>query len=353
MIPTPRSGGIAIFAGIVLTLLIWAGFGSVVARLAAESAMCCWIPFGEILSDCDSLLPLQLVACFSSLSEWRTIAGIFRGNFGLVASWAWRCSWWRWSASNRVCESALVGWCVSILWILVLTNALNFLDNMDALSAGIGVIASLVFTAIMIELVGTPVWNVAFLLTVLAGALTGFLVWNRPPASIFMGDCGSNVIGFLLATLTIVGTFYDRSGSRHVMLAPLCVLAVPLYDFSTVILIRLSQGRSPFHGDKSHFSHRLVELGLRPASAVLTIHLTTMMTGLAGLLLYKVEDWSGAMLVIGLVICTLAIVAILETVGRTSVNRMQAARQLEQTQSVPETPVIPSGIRESSSKAIP
>ena len=139
-------------------------------------------------------------------------------------------------------------------------------------------------------MVKTPMWSVALSLVILAGSLTGFLFWNRPPASIFMGDCGSNVIGFLLATLTIVGTFYDYSGSRHVFLAPLCVLAIPLYDFCTVIFIRLKQGRSPFHGDKSHFSHRLVELGLRPAPAVLTIHLATLMTGLGGLLLYKVSD---------------------------------------------------------------
>lgn len=107
------------------------------------------------------------------------------------------------------------------------------------------------------------------------------------------------------------------------MLAPLCVMAVPLYDFCTVILIRLSQRRSPFHGDKSHFSHRLVELGMRPAHAVLTIHLTTAMTGLGGLLLYKVPDWAGATLVVALIFCVLAIIAILETVGRRSVIGMQ------------------------------
>ena len=90
-----------------------------------------------------------------------------------------------------------------------------------------------------------------------------------------------------------------------------------------MILIRLSQRRSPFHGDKSHFSHRLVELGMKPAHAVLTIHLTTMMTGLGGLLLYKVTDWIGATLVLALIFCVLAVIAILETVGRRSVHEIQ------------------------------
>jgi UDP-GlcNAc:undecaprenyl-phosphate GlcNAc-1-phosphate transferase len=107
------------------------------------------------------------------------------------------------------------------------------------------------------------------------------------------------------------------------MLAPLCVMAVPLYDFCTVIFIRLKQGRSPFHGDKSHFSHRLVELGLRPAHAVLTIHLTTAMTGLGALLLYQVPDWNGAALVVALIFMVLSIIAILETVGRRSVSNIQ------------------------------
>ena len=103
------------------------------------------------------------------------------------------------------------------------------------------------------------------------------------------------------------------------------MLAIPLYDFCTVILIRLRHGRSPFHGDKSHFSHRLVEVGLKPAHAVLTIHLATLMTGLGGTLLYKVSDWTGAWLVIALIFCVLSVVAILETAGRRSSKRHRTA----------------------------
>jgi UDP-GlcNAc:undecaprenyl-phosphate GlcNAc-1-phosphate transferase len=132
-----------------------------------------------------------------------------------------------------------------------------------------------------------------------------------------MGDAGSCLVGLWIASLTVLGTFYDeQQAGRHVILAPLCVLAVPLYDFCSVILIRLKQGRSPFHADKSHFSHRLVELGLSKTSAVLTIHLVTLMTGLAGLLLYQVRDWSGAMVVMAMVLCALAVIGILETAGR-------------------------------------
>jgi UDP-GlcNAc:undecaprenyl-phosphate GlcNAc-1-phosphate transferase len=227
-----------------------------------------------------------------------------------------------------------VGWGLTVLWIVVLTNAFNFLDNMDGLSAGIGLIAAVIFAVIMLTGTGQPHWFVAVFLFLVAGSLAGFLFHNWPPARIFMGDTGSCLIGLWLACMTVVGTFYDygrigllgttgESGpaGTHVILAPLCVLAVPLYDFCSVVLIRLSQGRSPFHADKCHFSHRLVELGMSRKQAVLTIYLITLTTGLGGLLLYQVEGWPGALLVFLMVACTLAVIALLETGARSAAKQ--------------------------------
>ena len=327
--PTPRGGGIAIFLGFMIPTVF----------VVAACLMSGW----KHLAGIDPVVE-AIKQTPERLSQFLAIgAGACALFLTGLADDRWNLSWkfrlgLQLSVAVGVVASGVratvfvdqpwFGFAATVLWILVLTNAMNFLDNMDALSAGIGFIASMIFAAIMIVMVKTPAWSVVVLMLFLAGSLLGFLVWNRPPASIFMGDCGSNLIGFLLATLTVTGTFYESTGSRHVMLAPLCVMAVPLYDFCSVILIRLSQGRSPFHGDKSHFSHRLVELGMKPAHAVLTIHLTTMMTGLGGLLLYKVPDWTGAILVIALIFCILAVIAILETVGRRSVNEMQEKQRL-------------------------
>ncbi|MCA9068038.1 MAG: undecaprenyl/decaprenyl-phosphate alpha-N-acetylglucosaminyl 1-phosphate transferase, partial [Planctomycetaceae bacterium] len=212
----------------------------------------------------------------------------------------------------------------SWLWYLVLINVFNFLDNMDGLFFCIALIASLLFSVVMLTGTSEPRWLVGGALLVLAGSISGFLFFhNWPPARIFMGDSGSYFIGLLLASLTMLGTYYEHTEvetSRHVILAPLCILAVPLYDISSVILIRLKQGRSPFQPDKSHFSHRLVELGLKPSRAVLTIYLATLTTGLGGLLLYQVEDWTGALLVALLISCVLAMIGILETAGRRVAN---------------------------------
>ena len=322
--PTPRGGGIAIFLGFIIPTV----FVVVACMLSGSKYLAGIDPVVEAIQQTPErlaqFLAIGIGACvlfFAGLADdrwnlsWKLRLGLqLSVAIGVVAAGV---------KATVFVNQPWFGFAATVLWILVLTNAMNFLDNMDALSAGIGFIASMIFAAIMIVMVKTPAWSVVVLMLFLAGSLLGFLVWNRPPASIFMGDCGSNLIGFLLATLTVTGTFYESTGSRHVMLAPLCVMAVPLYDFCSVILIRLSQGRSPFHGDKSHFSHRLVELGMKPAHAVLTIHLTTVMTGLGGLLLYKVPDWTGAILVIALIFCILAVIAILETVGRRSVNEFQ------------------------------
>jgi UDP-GlcNAc:undecaprenyl-phosphate GlcNAc-1-phosphate transferase len=153
---------------------------------------------------------------------------------------------------------------------------------------------------------------------VIAGALAGFLLHNHSPARLFMGDAGSNFLGFLLGALTVAGTFTrDEPGhafSRYGVLAPLLVMAVPLYDMISVILIRLSEGRSPFLGDRRHFSHRLVARGLTPRQAVWTIDLVTLAGGAGALLLHRL-DGPGAAVVVAQTVCLLGVVAILELAG--------------------------------------
>ncbi len=174
---------------------------------------------------------------------------------------------------------------LTLLWVLVVTNALNFLDNMDGLSAGVATIAGACFLAIAL-LAGQ--WFVAAMLALLVGSLLGFLWFNRPVASIFMGDGGSLVIGFLLAFLSVRITYSHTQNEAitwHAVFTPLVVLAVPLYDFTSVVLLRLKQGKSPFVGDLQHVSHRLVKRGLSKPLAVVTICGLAGVVGLAGVLL--------------------------------------------------------------------
>lgn len=216
----------------------------------------------------------------------------------------------------------VVTWLLSVLWIVALVNAFNMLDNMDGLSAGIAAIASGLLAAVLLTVraadANGPQLFVGGFLLVMVGALVGFLWHNRPVAKLFMGDAGSYFVGFLIAVMTLLATFsgYD-STAQHAVFAPLCVMAVPLYDMTTVLWIRIREGRSPFQADKSHFSHRLVELGLTKGQAVLTIYLTTATCGLGALLLHRV-DAIGAGIILLMILCVLMLIAILETTGRSN-----------------------------------
>ena len=206
---------------------------------------------------------------------------------------------------NTAVTSAL-----SAFWIVLIVNAFNFLDNMDGAAAGIAVIASsILFTAAATSgqiLVGG-------LALVFIGALLGFLVFNFPPAKIFMGNAGSLVVGFFVALLTLRTTYYHetQSGAWYSVFMPVVVMAVPLYDFVSVTLLRISQGKSPLVGDTQHFSHRLKRRGLTETQTVLTLYLTTLCAGLGATFLYQV-NLSGAILIFVQTVMVLCIIAILE-----------------------------------------
>ena len=211
-------------------------------------------------------------------------------------------------------ESRIIASVLSAFWIVLIINAFNFLDNMDGASAGIAVItSSVLFTAAAF---GGQIL-VGGLALVFIGALLGFLVFNFPPAKIFMGDTGSLVVGFFVALLSLRTTYYHeaQSGQWYPVFMPLVAMAVPLYDFISVTVLRISQAKSPFVGDTQHFSHRLKRHGLTDTQTVLTLYLATLCTGLGATFLYQV-DLTGAILVFVQTILVLSIIAVFETASR-------------------------------------
>jgi len=199
---------------------------------------------------------------------------------------------------------------ITVFWIVLITNAFNFLDNMDGLSAGVAAIAAAIFavTAARSGQVFVPV-----MACVVVGGLLGFLVYNFSPATIFMGDAGSLPLGFLMSVVTILTTFYDPSKDLTPLgvVVPVVVLAVPLYDVLSVVVHRIRAGESPLRGDWRHFSHRLVKRGMTPRGAVLTIYLATAATGLPAIVLPTV-DWPVAVLLLLQCLAVVAMIAILE-----------------------------------------
>jgi UDP-GlcNAc:undecaprenyl-phosphate GlcNAc-1-phosphate transferase len=202
---------------------------------------------------------------------------------------------------------------LSIIWIVAITNAFNFLDNMDGLSAGVAAVCTAAF---LVASISIEQWFVAAGLSLLFGALVGFLCFNFAPASIFMGDSGSLVVGFLLGVLTVRGTYLpenERFGAGwYAVFAPLIVLAVPLYDLVVVSTIRMVRGRSPFVGDTNHFSHRLVARGMSRRTAVLCLYLITAATAVAAIILPHLQSPLLAKLIFLQTWLILGVVALLE-----------------------------------------
>lgn len=211
---------------------------------------------------------------------------------------------------------------VSVLWIVVITNAMNFLDNMDGLAAGVGLVAGSLYLAA--TLIGGQ-WFVAGLAALLVGALAGFLIFNLPPARLYLGDGGSLVVGLMLAVISVRTTYVapgsisdeiPGSGAAwYGLMMPVLVLAVPLYDFTSVTVLRTLAGKSPFRGDHNHFSHRLLRKGLGKRKALAVILLATLATGLGGVMLGRLEGWQAAV-VAAQAAAVLAVLALLESGGR-------------------------------------
>ena len=167
---------------------------------------------------------------------------------------------------------------VTLLWIVGMTNAFNLLDNMDGLSAGVALVASAVF---LVNAWALGEFFITLLLLAFIGSLLGFLFYNYNPATVFLGDCGSLFIGYVIASLTLLERYVSNASSTlFPVLMPVMVLAVPIMDTATVVFIRLGEGRPIYVGDRRHLSHRLVALGFSPRTAVLFIYLVTLSLGL-------------------------------------------------------------------------
>jgi UDP-GlcNAc:undecaprenyl-phosphate GlcNAc-1-phosphate transferase len=180
---------------------------------------------------------------------------------------------------------------ITIFWVVLITNSMNLLDNMDGLSAGVAVAAAFsFFLSVQPDMDGQLV---RFMLMVFAGAMCGFLYHNFNPAKIFMGDSGALFSGYFLATVAVLGTYHvEGSQSRIAVAAPLFALSVPLFDTFSVMYIRWRRGQSIMLGDKRHFSHRLVDLGMSERQAVEFIYLVAGVIGLGGALLSTLDSWS-------------------------------------------------------------
>lgn len=271
----PLLGGVAIAMAILAGTLVTGIAGDTLVPLAAAMA----------------IFAVGLIDDVFALKPATKLIGQIAVAAAVVYS-GYRLSW----LESRLLDSVL-----TIVWMVGLTNAFNLLDNMDGLCAGTALIVAVMLiigllTGVTRDVAGP---EIAFL-SVLAGAVAGFLVYNFPPASVFMGDSGSLMLGFSLAALTLnnEGVRGSRSDVLSVIAGPVFVLLIPIFDTTLVTVLRLLAGRSPAQGGRDHSSHRLVALGLSERSAVSVLWLLAAVGGTIGLLLRNASE-GGSMLIGG------------------------------------------------------
>jgi len=209
---------------------------------------------------------------------------------------------------------------ISIIWIVLITNSFNLLDNMDGLSGGVAAISAIIFMSLAAY---QGQFFIALILSCFIGSVLGFLKYNYSPSSIFMGDAGSLFLGYILASLTIEASYVTaESSSLLPALMPVIILSIPLFDTISVIIIRIREHRPIYIGDKRHLSHRLVDMGFSPRSAVNTIYLLTFTIGLVAFLLPYLSVIL-SILVFVQVIIILIIISILMFVGKRHKNNFK------------------------------
>jgi UDP-GlcNAc:undecaprenyl-phosphate/decaprenyl-phosphate GlcNAc-1-phosphate transferase len=251
-VPVPYLGGLAVAFGTLTGILLMPGEGSRFGAVALLAAGLCAI---GLLDDDRTLSPSTRLAV-------EVIAAVATLALGLRFE----------VTGNSVMDGAL-----TVVWIVGLTNAANLLDNMDGLGAGVA--ASIAGSTLFLAL-GRGGQPIAALAAAVLGACLGFLVYNRRPASVYMGDAGSLFLGYLLAVLTLAATQSLPASPRFVV--PLMLASVPLADTTTVVMARLRRGIRPTQAGRDHLSHRLVRRGLAPGPAIAVLVTTSLLVGMLG-----------------------------------------------------------------------
>ena len=259
--PMPRLGGVAIFAGVLAGALLFLPLDGRFGAILAGAAVITVVGAVDDIFELSAPVKLggQIAAALIPVLE-----GVRVQSFTLPFV-------------HRV-ELGDLGIPLTVLGIVLIMNVVNFSDGVDGLAAGVCAIASAAFVVIAFDLERA---NAGVLSAIIAGAALGFLVHNFHPATVFMGDCGSNLLGLLLACVAVEGTL--KTQSLIALVLPLVVLAVPFLDTTFVVLKRLKYRRPVYLADQEHFHHRMDRIGFSTRRTVLYLYAWTLM--LAGLAL--------------------------------------------------------------------
>jgi len=289
--PIPRVGGLAIVFGFLVAVFAFSMDYNkqMVATLAGAAVI---VVMG-VIDDCKDLdaklkFSIQIAAALIVI-----LFGDIRINVFTNPNFL--------SNSPYVVLPSWLSIILSVIWIVFITNAVNFIDGLDGLAAGVSAImsVSLVFISIRVGEYSIALFGIA-----LMGACFGFLPFNFNPAKIFMGDTGSTFLGFMLATLSIQGVF--KSYAVISFAVPLLILGLPLFDASFAMIRRVLTGKSPMMADRGHLHHRLIDMGFSQKQTVFILYAISGVLGITAVLLAE----SGSLRALILLMCVLILLLV-------------------------------------------
>ena len=265
--PIPRMGGLAIFIGCVISILL---FADITRPLQGILLGACLIVAVGVVDDAHPLgagvkFIIQIVAAL--IAVWhgviiQTIANPF--PFGDNPYWNFGV----WAVP------------ITVIWIVAVTNSVNLIDGLDGLADGVSTIGA--FTMLIIALLMGDL-EIALITAALVGACVGFIPYNRNPAKIFMGDTGSTFLGFMLATVSVIGLF--KLYAMISFIVPFIILGFPIFDTVSAFTRRILKGQNPMKADRSHTHHKLIDMGMNQKQAVATLYLVAGVLGLCAVMI--------------------------------------------------------------------
>ena len=288
-VPIPRLGGLAIFIGFIVSILLFVKITPEMKSILLGAVIIVVLGVVDDIMALPALLKfvVQIVAALiPALSGVQIIAfsnpNIFSDNL-------------YWVLGNLSIP-------FTVLWIVAITNSVNLIDGLDGLANGVSAISAT--TMLVIALVGGQS-QVAIVLAALVGACVGFMPYNMNPAKMFMGDTGATFLGYILATMSIQGLFKYYAVVSFVV--PFLILGLPIFDTAFAFIRRIAHGQSPMHADRSHIHHRLIDMGLNQKQAVATLYVISAILGLSAVVLTTGGEQKAMLLFAAL--CIVAVVA--------------------------------------------
>ena len=292
--PTPMLGGVGIFAAFVISLLLITNISGGIDRSK-------W----GLLAGSIVVFVIGLYDDFRKISPPAKLVGQIIAA-ALVIYLGYTTNFFTPKINNTILAQ-LPNILLTFIWLIGITNAINLLDNMDGLAAGIALITTGFLGYLFWQTNDTVLWMVTL---ALGGSILGFLVFNFPPASIFMGDSGSLFIGFTLAILAIARP-PQASNVFAVVGVPTLLFLLPILDTALVTVTRILRGESPARGGKDHASHRLVAFGLSERQTLGVLYTVAIVSGIAAIGIEEIDYWVSLILVPSLVISLALVTAYL------------------------------------------